>query len=115
MKKTAIVVALLILSVVLLFTGCGKKEDMDNKVTTTNPVSTTNPVTSTKPATEDNSLLTNELTTKNDTLESTSQDSALGDLVEGAAEGAADVNERMADANEKIADGVRNAENNLRR
>ena len=114
MKKTAIVLTLLILSVVLLFTGCGKS-DMDNKVTTTNPVTTTTPATTTAPVTENNSLLTDELTTKNGTLESTSRDSALGDLVEGAAEGAADVNEKMADANEKIADGVRNAENKLDR
>ncbi|MBQ8208996.1 MAG: hypothetical protein IJZ35_00225 [Clostridia bacterium] len=113
MKKTAIVVILLALSVVLLFTGCTRKTDMDNNVTTTNPVTTT------RPATENNSLTTGELTTKNGTVESTSKDSALGDVVDGVADGAADVVEGAAegakDVGEGIANGARNAKNNMGR
>lgn len=113
MKKTVIALAVLALSVILLFTGCTRNTDNDKN--NNNTVTTTNPVTTTHPVSESDSLLTNELTTNNGNVESTSKDSALGDAIEDAAEGAADVNERMARANEDIANGVRNAEENMGR
>lgn len=103
MKKTAIVIIALIAVVAILFTGCGKKADNDMN-TTTKPATTQTPST-TVPVTENNSMLTTERdsTAYNGAPESTSQDSALGDVIEDAADGA-------ARAGERIADGVRDAE-----
>lgn len=107
MKKTAIVLMALIAAVAILFTACGNK--MDNDMTTTLP-NTTEAPSVTVPGTDNDILTTdNDSTAYNGAPESTNRDSALGDAVEDAAEGA-------ADANERIADGVREAEerNNAR-
>lgn len=109
MKKTAIVIMALIAVIAILFTACGKNGTDKMDITTTLPNTTVAPAT-TMPDTDNDILTTdNNSTAYNGAPESTSTDSALGDVVEDAAEGA-------ARANERIADGVREAEerNNAR-
>lgn len=102
MKKTAIILIALTAAVAILFSGCGAKKD--NDMTTTMPATTQTPST-TMPGTENNSMLTTERnsTAYNGAPESTSQNSALGEAIEDAADGA-------ARAGDRIADGVREAE-----
>ena len=104
MKKTAIVLVALIAAVTILFTACGTRKD--NDMTTTLPNTTVAPSVSVPDTAHD--ILTTEhdnSTAHNGAPESTNNNSALGDAVEDAAEGA-------ARANERIAEGVREAETN---
>ena len=107
MKKTAIILTVLLAAIAILFTACGMKNDKTPDLTTTMPATTKAPVTTT----EKTSLLTTEhnSSVSDGAPESTSQDSALGNAIEDAADGA-------ARAGERIADGVREAEsrNNAR-
>ncbi len=119
MKKTAIVLMALIAAIAILFTACGKK--MDNDMTTTLPETTVAPSVSVPDSENDTLTSEHNSTAYNGAPESTNQDSALGDAVENAAEGArdaadgiGDAAERAADdigdANQRIADNVREAE-----
>ena len=105
MKKTAIILTVLLAAIAILFTACGMKNDKTPDLTTTMPATTKAPVTTTEkvslPATEHNS------TVGDGAPESTSKDSALGNAIEDAADGA-------ARAGERIADGVREAESRSR-
>ena len=104
MKKTAIILAALITVIAILFTACSMKDDKTPDLTSTSPATTKAPVTTT----EKTSLLTTEHNSLNNGApESTSQDSALGNAIEDAADGA----ERAGD---RIAEGVKDAEDRLR-
>lgn len=105
MKKTAITLLAVIAAAVMLFTGCSRNTDKD--MTTTKAPVTTTAAATTAAATTDRDLTNDIAGTSAGAPESTNRDSALGDAVEDAAEGA-------ADANERIAQGVRDAQNNNR-
>lgn len=107
MKKMTIVLLAVIVSVILIFTACDKNDKDKDLITTTERATTTERVTTTEPErTTVTDMLTSDPTSDNaGAPESTSNDSALADAVEDAADG-------VADANERIADGVRDAQNN---
>lgn len=100
MKKTVIVLIAIMSLTAILFTACTGKQS-DNMTTVPN---TTVAPSSSVPDTKNDIMETDkEDLSHNGAPESTNNDSALGDAIEDAADGA-------ARANEKIADGVRDAQ-----
>lgn len=104
MKKLSVIIIAVIVSLMLLFTGCGDKTGDTLTTTTTKATTTTKPVTTTKPAADTSE---DESANMGGAPESTSERSAIGDAAERAAEGA-------ADANERIAEGIRDAQQDNR-
>lgn len=101
MKKTVFVLIAILSLTAILFTACTGK--MNDDMTTTKPNTTKPQSSSVHDTTNDIMGTDNENSSHNGAPESTNNDSALGDAIEDAADGA-------ARANEKIADGVREAQ-----
>lgn len=108
MKKTAVFILALVVAITVFFTGCGKKDNMINDNTTTSRPATTQSATTTKKADESRNENAGE-------PESTKQRSAIGDIVEGAADGVGDVADGIGDAAEDIGDAANRAANDVNR
>ena len=103
MKKTIVVILAVFSAMAIFFTGCGKKDNAMNDNTTTTRVTTT---------AQSTTKTTTEADSRNDNAgapESTSQRSAAGDIVEGAADGIGDVADGIGDAAEDLGDAVNRA------
>lgn len=105
MKKTAVLILAIVTAITIFFTGCGKKDNMMNDNTTTTRPATTQSATSTTKKADDN---TNE---NAGAPESTSQRSAIGEIVEGAADGVGDVADGIGDAAEDLGDAANRSAN----
>ena len=108
MKKRVIILLAVISAVAVLFTACGKKDNnAKDENTTTVPAVTTVPAT-TERVTDDISV------TNAGAPESTNTDSAIGNAIEDAADGAADAAEDIGDAAERVGDRIAQGEENIK-
>ncbi len=103
MKKTAVIFLALIAAITIFFTGCNRDNDnnlMNDNTSTSNPASTSQAATSTNMSTTDNR------DENAGAPESTSQNSALGDAIEDAADGVGDVADDIGDAADRAGNDI---------
>ncbi len=102
MKKTVITIFAILTAAVLLFAGCSR----DNGTLMDDDRTTTVPATTVRVTEKETTSMMND---NAGAPESTSQDSALGDAVGDAAEGAGDIIGDAGDAAERAGDRINDA------